>query len=524
MAVSNTDDAAPASFADSPAGRMSPINRLVAQVAIMSATILVVLDQTIAAVALPHMQTALGATSDTVTWVLTSYMLASAVATPVTGWLAGRIGRRRLFIAAIFGFTLSSMACGIAVSLPMMVAARLVQGFFGAFLLPMSQSLVYDMNPPSKQMRAVTIWGLGAMVGPIAGPVVGGYLTEALNWRWVFFVNVPIGIAAVGCIMFSLPDFPTARRPFDHMGFALLAIALCALQLGLDRGTGQDWFESPEILIEFGICIAATWLLLFHLPRSPHPIISMQLFKNHNFSLTMLMSFVMLPLITAVSALLPPLFVTLMGYPTATAGELMIPRGVATMLGLIVGGNLSKRMDGRYPIFAGMLVVAYSLKLQTDFNLGMDSWLLILSGLLQGFGAGMAMTVLSYAAMSTAPANMRTEAAAVFSLMRAVGGSITIAIFSALLARNAQVNHAEIGERFDGRTMSGMMSLLVPGMDGTEAVARMADAEVSRQAMMIAYVDDFWVMMWMILLMTPLVLLLRPIRAARSDGPAPVHE
>jgi DHA2 family multidrug resistance protein len=495
---------------------IAPIPKMIVTFAIMASTILVVLDQTIATVALPHMQAALGATPDTITWVLTSYIMATAIGTPLTAWLTGRFGRRQVFLVCVFGFTVSSMFCGIATSLPMMVTCRLAQGLFGAFLMPMSQAFLYDMNPPALQVRAITMWGIGAMVGPIVGPVLGGYLTDTFDWRWVFFINVPVGIAALAGIYFGLPEFPSARRAFDHVGFIMIAVALCSLQLALDRGTQQDWFESPEIIIEFGISIAAFWMLIFHLRRSPHPIISPGLFTNRSFSGAMILTFILMPTIIASNALLPQLFVQLLGYPVATAGELMLPRGIAMTLGIFMGGQFTRWMDGRLQVAIGVCIVIWSLHLQTQFDIQMDQHLIIWAGVLQGFGTGMAMTVLNFTAMSSAPLTHRTEAAALYALSRNTGSSIMLAMFSALLAHDLQVNHAELGARLSSGGLPLHLSRIWAGNSLDAPIAALAEAEVNRQAMMIAYINDFWVMMWVVVALLPLVLLLRPRRAPKG--------
>ncbi len=525
MPISVSAAASPAAAAGGPIEdranvTLSPVAKSVATIVLMAATILVVLDQTIANVALPHMQAALGATPDTITWVLTSYIMATAVGTPLTGWLSSRFGRTRFFLVCVIGFTLSSMLCGLAVSLPMMVASRIAQGFFGAFLMPMSQAFLYDINPPSQQVRAVTMWGIGSMLGPIIGPVIGGWLTDALNWRWVFFINVPIGAVAVFGLVFTMPKFPSERRGFDHIGFALIALGLCSLQLALDRGTQLDWFESTEILIELGVSLAAFWMLIFHLRRAAQPIIPMGLFANRNFSATMALVFILMPTILAANALLPTLLVNLMGYPVSTAGEMLIPRGISLTVAIYVGGFTIKRMDGRIQIALGALMVVWSLALQTNFNLAMDADVVLIAGLLQGFGVGFAMTVLNFNAISSAPATMRTEAAAVYALFRNTGASIMLAVFTALLAHNVQVNHAELGARLAPGSAPMMLTQILGGIAPGREVAEIAEAEVSRQAMMIAYVDDYWAMMWTVLIALPLILLLRPIRAPRAGGPS----
>ena len=502
--------------ASSPTVHLEPVPKAIVTALIMAATILVALDQTIANVALPHMQATLGATPDSIAWVLTSYILATAIATPITGWLAGRFGRVRLFGVAIIGFTISSALCGLSVSLPMMVAARLLQGLFGAFLLPMSQAFVYDINTPAQQMRALTIWAVGVMVAPMVGPMLGGFITENFDWRWVFFLNVPVGIVAAVGIFALMPQFPAARRAFDHIGFIIIAVALGGLQLALDRGTQQDWLDSPEIIIELGVSISAFWMLFFHLRRAKNPLIPIQLFQNRNFNGSIALSLVVWPIVLAGSALLPPLIQVLLGYPVMAAGMLMVPRGVAMTLGMMLSGRLMKSWDGRWLIAAGLGLIIAALWMQTGFNLQMDSHLLIWAGLLQGLGLGLAAMPTNYMTVATLPAALRTDGAACYSLVRNIGTSLMISLMSALLARNLQVNHAELGSALHASSMIALMPAYL-GSEFTGAIAAMADAEVTRQAMMIAYVDDFWLMMWLAIAMIPLPFLLKPVRTNKDE-------
>ncbi len=489
---------------------MSDTRRVVATGLLMAATILVVLDQTIATVAMPQMRAALGATPDTISWVLTSYIIAGAVAMPMTGWLTGRFGRTRFFGFCIIGFTVSSAACGLAVSLPMMVVARLIQGFCGAFLMPMSQSFLYDMNEPSKQMRALSLWGVGSMVGPILGPVVGGWLTDTFNWRWVFFINVPIGVIAAIGFFAVMPRFPSVARAFDHVGFILIAIALCSLQLALDRGTQLDWFESPEILVEFGISLAAFWMLIFHLRHTPHPIVLISLFRNRNYACANLIVFFLVAIVLTASAMLPTFFSSLLGYPTSLAGMMMIPRGLSMTVTLLAAPRLMKMVEGRWLVFVGLLFTIIGLRIEASFTLDMGQEMIMLAGVIEGAGTGLAISVLSYCAISSVPAVQRTEASALYALVRGTGTSLSIAIFSALLARNLQINHAEVGAAMADRAVQ--LSQYFGGAALSQRAASLADVEVTRQAMMIAYVNDFWLMSWALILMMPIILLFSPIR------------
>lgn len=500
---------------------LSPVRRLFVTIVVMIATMMVVLDTTIANVAIPHMQAALGATPQSVNWVLTSYILASAVALPVTGYMSDRFGRRTVFTVALVGFTLSSAICGLAVSLPMMVVARVAQGLFGACLAPMSQAIMYDINPPEKHVQAMTIWGMVIMVGPIAGPVLGGWITDNLDWRWVFYINVPIGIAAAAGSFLLLENAEPSNRRFDFTGFLLLALGLASLQLMLDCGVELDWFTSPEILIECGVMIAAFWMFVVHTATTPHPLLPRALFADRNFLTALVAITVVGGILIAGAALVAPMLQRLFGYPVLEAGLLTSPRGIGTMVGMLVAGRLAKYVDPRITIFTGLSLLALSLWMMTGFELGMDGRLVITSGLVQGLGLGFVVLPLNLLALATLPGTLRTEAASLYNLMRSIGGSIAISLSTALLADNLQTSHADLGGNITSisapfLTVGLLERLGIPG----ESALRLIDAEVNRQAAMIAYLDDYWVMMWAAVAVIPLALLLRGPRPGAVAGPA----
>jgi len=494
---------------------VSPGQRVIAQSVVMAAAALIVLDQTIATVALPHMQAALGATPDTISWVLTSYILATAVAIPMTAWLTGKFGRRMLFCAAVLIFTLSSAACAFATSLPMMVIARAVQGYSGAFLIPLSQSFMLDINPPSRHLRALTLWGLGIMVAPILGPVLGGYLTAIMDWRWIFLINVPIGLVVFICSVLALPECPDVDRPFDGRGFILVLVALCCLQLMLDRGTQQDWFDSTEIIIEAGVCVGAFWLLVFHLLRARHPIVAVELFRDRNFAAALVIGLVINPITGTSAAIMPQFMQVLLQYPVLTAGLLIIPRGIGVTVAMMAGPRLLARYDSRAVLLGGLVMVVLSMFIQTRFSLQMDMSPLVWSGFAQGIGVGIAVATSNMMSMANLPVHLRTEGAALYMLARSIGTSILISITSALLAYNLQVNHEEVGSSLQ----LGMMRQLTKSLAGEGAapmVARLIDAEVNRQALMIAYLDVFWLMTWMTVAVMPILLFLKRVRPSRE--------
>jgi DHA2 family multidrug resistance protein len=484
--------------------------RLLVTFLIMAATLMVALDSTIANVALPHMQASLSATTESVSWVLTSYILASAIALPVTGFLSDRFGRRNLFTCAIVGFTISSAICGVAATLPLMVAARVMQGLFGACLMPMSQAIMYDINPPNKHVQAMTIWGMVVMVGPISGPVLGGWLTDNFDWRWVFFINLPIGIGAAIGSWIMLSNDVKPKRKFDLQGFIFLALALSGMQLMLDRGVTLDWFDAPEIWIELGIAVSAFWMFLVHTFTRKETILPRALFADRNFVTALLATVVIGGILVAGAALVAPMMQRLLGYPVLVAGLLTAPRGAGTMVGMLIAGRASKFLDPRVTILTGILLLVASLWMMTGFELSMDQSLVVSSGAIQGLGLGLVVLPLNLLAMTTLPAVLRTEAAAIYSLARSIGGSVAISVMTALIASNTQISHADLGTHVTPiRAPFLTVGLLERfGLQGTDAM-QFIDAEINRQAVMIAYIDDYWVMMWAAILIIPLIAILK---------------
>lgn len=495
----------------------SPAKRLWITILAMAATLMQVLDTTIANVALPHMQATLGATQDSIAWVLTSYIVAAAIATPMTGWLESRFGRRALFTVAIVGFTASSMACGLAPSLAAMVAARVLQGVFGAWIGPLAQATMLDIYPREGQAKAMTIWGLGIMIGPVLGPVTGGWLTDWLDWRWVFFINVPFGVMVTFGLLALLDRTEPARRRFDLAGFTLLALALAAFQLLLDRGTQLDWFDSTEIVVEAIVAVSALWAFVIHTLSSDAPILPRALFRDRNLMFANLFMLVTSGVILAGAVLVTPMLQRMLGYGTIEAGLLVAPRGLAMAAAMIVAGRLSSRFDPRLFIGAGFLLTAWSLHMMTGFSLQMDARPVILSGIVQGLGVGMIVLPLNVIAFSTLKPHLRTDATSLYGLARSIGGSIAISVMTALVARNVQVAHGDMAGNVTATTMPFLNGGLIERFGlRAEAVAMMVDGEINRQALMIAYIDDYWLMGWVALAIAPLVLFMRPPRAGEK--------
>ncbi|MBB5208729.1 DHA2 family efflux MFS transporter permease subunit [Chiayiivirga flava] len=491
-------------------------------VSVMLATLMQAIDTTIANVALPDMQGSLSATQDQAAWVLTSYIVASAIMMPLTGWLSAVLGRRRLLLVSIAGFTVASVLCGLATGIGEMVLFRVLQGVFGAALVPLSQSLLLDVFPKEKHGAAMAMWGMGLMVGPILGPPLGGWLTEDYSWRWVFLINVPVGILALLGVAASVKTETTVRRPMDWTGFLLLAIGIGALQLFLDRGQSQDWLGAFEVRIELALALLGLYLYAVHWRGASHPVMDLRLFANFNFALSSALIFVVGIVLFATLALLPPYLNQLMHYPVLDVGLMLAPRGVGTMLGMMLVGRLIGRVDTRVPIVVGLLLTAYSLHDMTAMGVDVSQRSIVAIGLVQGLGLGLVFVPISTVAYSTLPAQARTEAASLFSLMRNIGSSIGISLVITLLARNTQINHAEIGARVPGW---GAEAALLPSAwdPATAAGASALNAEVTRQAAVIGYVNDFHVMLVLTLAVIPLVLFLRG-GPARGGAPTVAAE
>ncbi|MEA3015272.1 MAG: transporter, family, multidrug resistance protein [Sphingomonadales bacterium] len=500
---------------------LSKGQRALVTVAVILGMLMQVLDTTIANVALPHMQTSLGATRETVSWVLTSYIVASAIAIPITGWLAEKVGRKRLFVWSVIAFTIASMLCAMAQNLAEMVAFRAIQGVAGAFLVPLAQAVMFDINPPEKHARAMSLFGAGVMVGPILGPVLGGWLTDSFNWRWVFLVNLPVGVLAAVLMIRFLPATPKAERRFDLFGFALIALALAGLQMMLDRGANLDWFESWEIWIECGLAIAGAWMFVVHMFTGREPIFDTAMFKDRNFSAGLVMMAVMGIMLLAGLALLPPLLQNLYGYSVLQSGWLTAPRGVGTLFSMIVAGRLVGRVDARLLVFVGIALMALSLWQMSGFSLEMDSTPIIVSGVVQGLALGFLFVPLNTIAFGTIDPKYRTTAASLLNLSRSIGGSIGISVVTVLLARNLQVSHSDLASHVTQYSLPPVSPAIVHGAPAlTESAVAMLDGEINRQALMIAYLDDFHLMMIITLLALPLILLLRKPRARGGGAPA----
>ena len=497
-------------------------NRRAITVSIMLATIMQGVDNTIANVALPHIQGSLSAAQDQIAWVLTSYIVAAAIMMPLTGWLAGRFGIKYVFLISVTGFTVASALCGSATSLFQLVFYRLLQGIFGAGLVPLSQSVLMQINPPERHGQAIAVWGIGVMLGPILGPMLGGWLTQDYNWRWIFYINVPVGIiASIGILVFIREVRPPHREAFDFFGFATLSVAIGSLQIMLDRGELKDWFGSTEIWAEAAIAGVAGYMFVVHTATAgERSFMNRDLLKNVNFAAGTVLMFLVGGILSGTLALVPTMLQSLMEYPVFTTGLVTAPRGIGTMAAMFLVGRLISRVDNRLIILAGLLMTVVSLWQMTGFSLQMGMAPVITSGVLQGFGLGCTFVPLNTLALSNLPRHILTQGTALRSLMRNLGGSIGISVFETVLLQNTQIVHARLVEHLrPDNPLARAPFLSAPfSLTNPSGIAAL-NAEVTRQAAMVAYIDVFILMMILVIATIPLLLVVRP---PQRTGPPPV--
>jgi MFS transporter, DHA2 family, multidrug resistance protein len=502
---------------------LSTGDRLIVTVGVMMAVLLQVLDTTIANVALPHMQADLSASQDQINWVLTSYIVASAIALPISGWLADRVGRKRLLLISVVVFTAASVLCATATSLPEMVLFRALQGVGGAFIVPLAQATLFDINPREKHGQAMALFGGGVMIGPILGPVLGGWLTDNYNWRWVFLVNLPVGVLCTLIMMRFMPKTETHRRNFDMFGFALLAIALAGLQLFLDRGEQNDWLSSWEIRIELGLAIAATWMFLVHMVTSKHPLFERALFTDRNFATSLVFMAATGVLLLAGLALLPPLLQNLYGYSVLQSGFLTAPRGIGTLISMLIAGRATGKIDARLLVGLGVVLMGISLHMMTGFAIDQPSRPVIMSGVVQGLGLGLIFVPLQTLAFQTLAPRMRTTGAALLNLSRNIGGSVGISVVSTQLVRMTQVSHADLAAQITQQTIPTADPTLLQTIAPVAGPAALAyiNGLITKQALFIAYLDDFKLMMIITFAILPLLFFMK--RGSKADDTPMVH-
>lgn len=486
-------------------------HRLLTSIAVMSATVMQVLDTTIVNVALPQMQGQLGATPDQISWVLTSYLIASGIFMLLTGYFSDRLGQRRYLMISIIGFTVASLLCGIAASLDQIILFRLLQGIFGAALVPLAQSIMVQTFPPEDRGRAMAIWGVGVMVGPILGPTLGGWLTEAISWRWTFFINLPVGIFSALLTWRVVADSEIRERKMDWWGLFFLTVCLGGLQFVLDRGGQQDWFASTQIRIVATLSVLSVFAYIWHsMDKSIHPIFNPVIFRDRNFFMSSMLLAVFGLGLFGTLMLQPIMLSTLMHYPELTIGLLLAPRGIASMFSMMFVGRVINRTDPRILIAIGILIFTVGTHFTTQYSLEIDMFWIVFPMIIQGIGLGLVFVPLSTVAFSTLEPRYAAEAAGIYSVLRTIGSAIGISIVATIMTDHSQIAWNQLGG-FISPTNPALSDYLAQSdfpLNSAQTPFILAQ-ELGRQSSMIGMLDGYFLVTWSFAAMLPLVLLIK---------------
>jgi len=502
------------------------LRRNMVTICAMTATIMQALDTTIANVALPYMQGSLSASQDQINWVLTSYIVAAAIMTAPVGWIANRFGRKKIFIICSGGFTVASLLCGVAQDINQMVLFRLLQGVFGAALVPLSQAVMLDSYALHERAKAMSIWGMGVMMGPIMGPSLGAWLTESYSWHWVFFVNLPFGIVTVTGLMLFMDETRTdSKLRFDWFGFAALAIGIGAMQLALDRGEQLGWLESNEIIAEGIVSVIGFYYFFAHSFTTARPFIQFAIFKDRNFISGCVFMAVMGLVLYSTMALSSPYLQNVIGYPILTAGLLLATRGSGTFLAMMLVGRTMKYIEARTLIIGGLSLMSLSLFFMTGWTDQTSVPVIIIVSIAQGFGLGLVFVPLSTVAFLTLPNQLRTDGTAMLTLLRNVASSIGISIVIAQLTEGGRRVYAILSEHINpfnsALQMPDVRGLINLNSDSGRALA---DAVVGLQAQIIAFSLDYQMVMVITLCAIPLAFMIGSSKAAmRKQSQVPEH-
>jgi DHA2 family multidrug resistance protein len=502
------------------------LRRNMVTICAMTATIMQALDTTIANVALPYMQGSLSASQDQINWVLTSYIVAAAIMTAPVGWIANRFGRKRIFILCSAGFTIASVLCGLARDIDQMVLFRLLQGVFGAALVPLSQAVMLDAYPLHERARAMSIWGMGVMMGPIMGPSLGAWLTETYSWHWVFFVNLPFGIITVlGLLVFMDETRADRNLRFDWFGFAALAVGIGAMQLALDRGEQLGWLESNEIIAEIIVSIAGFYYFFAHSFTTDKPFIQFAIFKDRNFIGGCVFMTVIGLVLFSTMALASPYLQNVIGYPIITAGLLLASRGCGTFVAMMLVGRLMRHFEARTLIISGLALTCLSLYYMTGWTDQTGVPEIVTLSIVQGFGFGLVFVPLSTVAFLTLPNHLRTDGTSMLTLLRNVASSIGISVVIARLTEGSRRVYAVLDEHVTpfnhALQMPDVHSIINMGSDAGRALA---DVMLSLQAQIIAFSQDYQLVMIVTLCAIPLTLMIGSTKSAlRKQAAGPEH-
>ncbi len=517
------------------AGEEAPeISPWIVAIAVMLGTFMEVLDTTVVNVSLPHIAGSLSSTVDEATWVLTSYLVANAIILPMTGWLSNQFGRKRMLMLSVAGFTLSSLLCGMAPTLPMLIVFRIIQGATGGGLEPLSQSILLEAFPPEGRGKAMAFWALGIVVAPMLGPVLGGWITDSYSWRWVFYINLPIGIAATLMAKFFIFDPPYIRRQssyVDWWGIGFLATGIGALQIMLDKGQEEDWFSSDFIRVLAVVAVVGLAAFVIRELRVQHPIVDLRVFKVGTYATGVFMMTVLGFVLYGSTVLIPIWLQTLMGYPALQAGWAMLPRGLGSFLFMPIVGILVAKVEPRKLLAAGITLTSLSLFLMAALNLDAGYWDIFMPQIVQGVAMGLLFVPLTTVTFDPIEKARMGNATSIFNLMRNIGASFGIAAVTTIVARHSQTHFNVLGRHVNiydlrSRQMFEAMrqGFMARGSDavtaGKQAYAALFGM-VERQAAMLSFIDAFWILGAVFLAMLPLLLLMRKPR--HQGGTAPMH-
>jgi DHA2 family multidrug resistance protein len=510
------------------------INPWLIAVSVMFATFMEVLDTTVVNVSLPHIAGSLSASIDEATWALTSYLVANAIILPMTGWLASMFGRKRLLMLSVVGFTAASFLCGLAPTLGSLIFFRILQGATGGALQPLSQAVLLEAFSPQDRGKAMGFWGLGIVVAPILGPVLGGWLTDTYSWRWVFYINIPVGIASIVMTKLYIFDPPYLRaesRKVDYWGIGMLAVGIGALQIVLDKGQQEDWFSSTFITTLAIISVVTIIALIIHELTTDDPIVDLRVFKARSYAVGVFLMTVVGFVLYGSMVLLPIMLQTLLGYPPLQAGIAMAPRGIGSFFMMPLTGLMTGKFDARKLLAIGLLIGGWTLLWLSDLNLQAGYWDIFWPQLIQGVGMSLLFVPLTTVSMDPIPRERMGNATSLFNLMRNLGGSVGIAMTGTMIARNQQTTTALLGANvtaYDPATQSMFYQLrgsfMAAGADTVTATQRAYAAlfgMVQQQASIVSFVGLFQLLGAMFIVLLPLVLLMKRPRGGR--GPVSAH-
>jgi MFS transporter, DHA2 family, multidrug resistance protein len=516
----------------SPAQRT--INPWLIAISVMFSTFMEVLDTTVVNVSLPHIAGSLSASIDEATWALTSYLVANAIILPMTGWLASVFGRKRLLMASVVGFTVASFLCGLAPTLGSLIVFRIIQGATGGALQPLSQAVLLEAFPPHERGKAMGFWGLGIVTAPILGPVLGGWLTDSYSWRWVFYINIPVGIASIVMTKLFIFDPAYLKREVqkvDYWGIGMLTVGIGALQIVLDKGQQEDWFASSFITMMAIISAVTLVTLVVHELRTEHPIVDLRVFKERSYAVGVFLMTVVGFVLYGSLVLLPIMLQTLLGYPSLQAGIAMAPRGIGSFFMMPAVGIMTGKFDARKLLTIGLMVGGGTLLWLSKLNLQAGYWDFFWPQLLQGAGLSLLFVPLTTVAMDSIPRERMGNATSLFNLMRNIGGSIGIAVTGTMVARSQQATTAVLGSNvniYDPASQSIFAQMqaafMAAGADAVTATNRAYAAlfgMVQRQASIVSFVDLFQILGFVFFAMVPLVLLMK--RPRSGAGPMAAH-